>query len=385
MSASTSSNPETRAATLLAALRRGETLSPHEVRDLGEAHPGIFFRDIVEPLADSFDAKQATAYDKLMQVWITPQPPVAPRVPERVDTVYVLSRVTLGADIKIVSPILAAMKARFPEARIVFVANRKSAELFAADPRIDHLNADYPRSGPVTARLQFAEDLRSRLNAPNSIVIDPDSRMTQLGLVAVCPPESCFHFQSRVVGGETDSNLSDLIARWLVAKFGLDAQGYIAPVKEPLPPTNPCAAMSLGVGDNETKRVGGDFEARLIAALATRYETLWVDRGVGGGEAQRVTAAVEASGAARKVRFWEGGFAGFASIIAQSALYAGYDSAGQHAAAASGVPLISIFAGAPSTRFRARWTPAGSASITQVVADGMIPDAILARIASTFA
>jgi len=56
---------------------------------------------------------------------------------------------------------------------------------------------------------------------------------------------------------------------------------------------------------------------------------------------------------------WEGSFAGFASIIASSRLYVGYDSAGQHVAAASGVPLVSIFAGFPSPRMFDRWRPVG--------------------------
>ena len=78
-------------------------------------------------------------------------PRVARSIPDRVETVYVLSRVTLGADIKITSTILDAMKKRFPAAAIVFVANRKSAELFAADPRIAHLDAPSIRaSGPVS-------------------------------------------------------------------------------------------------------------------------------------------------------------------------------------------------------------------------------------------
>ena len=34
------------------------------------------------------------------------------------------------------------------------------------------------------------------------------------------------------------------------------------------------------------------------------------------------------------VRFWNGSFAAFAALIAESDLYVGYDSAGQHAAAA---------------------------------------------------
>ena len=58
----------------------------------------------------------------------------------------------------------------------------------------------------------------------------------------------------------------------------------------------PRAAVSLGVGENESKRIAGDFEAQLIRALGGKYRTIWIDRGVGGDEARRVTAAAEASG-----------------------------------------------------------------------------------------
>jgi len=359
---------------------RGQFSPDQEIRALGETCPGEFFRDVVEPLADSFDPAQAAVYERLMRVWIPPVPTVIPAIPARVDILYVLSRVTLGADIKIVSPILAAMKQRFPGARVFFVSNRKSAELFAADPHIVHWNADYPRTGPVSARLQFAHELRAKLQTENCIVVDPDSRMTQLGLIPVCNPAHYFHFPSRTAGGDGPANLADLLARWLHQNFGLTASAWIAPRVEPISGAVPRAAISLGVGDNESKRVGGDFEARLIAALGARYATVWVDRGVGGEEARRVTAAVASSGAGNRVRFWEGGFAGFASIISQCDLYVGYDSAGQHAAAASGVPVISIFAGAPSERFRSRWLASGSGDILSIAADGLAPDAILAAV-----
>src|SRR3984957_17494501 len=99
-----------------------------------------------------------------MPAWIPPRPPIQPGVPERVETVYVLSRVTLGADIKITSTILDALKKRFPDARIVLVANRKSRELFAADERISPLEAVYPRSGPVSrgSNLRIGFAARSR-------------------------------------------------------------------------------------------------------------------------------------------------------------------------------------------------------------------------------
>src|SRR5205085_4297295 len=96
---------------------------------------------------------------------------------------------------------------------------------------------------------------------------------------------------------------------------------------------------------------------RLLALLGARGLPLWIDRGAGGDEAARVTQAVERSGV--KAAFWDGSFSGFAGIIAASRLYVGYDSAGQHVAAACGVPLISIFAGFPAPRMFHRWRPSG--------------------------
>jgi hypothetical protein len=358
------------------AIRRGERLPAELVRSLGEEQPGEFFRVIVESLADSFDPAQAAAYEELMQAWIPPTPRIRPTIPEFVETVYVLSRVTLGADIKITSVILDAMKERFG-GDIFLVANRKSAELFASDARIEHLEADYPRTGPVSQRIEFARHLRRRLEGPNRIVVDPDSRMTQLGLIPVCEPERYFHFPSRTANSA--ANLTELTQHWLQETFGESGHAYIAPPRIPVRGDPSNAAVSLGVGENDSKRVGGDFEARLIRALGEKYRTIWIDRGVGGEEARRVTAAAEASGCMDRIRFWEGSFAGFASLLSQCDFYVGYDSAGQHAAAAAGIPLISIFAGAPSDRFRQRWSPAGPGRIEVIDGNSLTPNGCLAK------
>lgn len=353
----------------LDAIRRGEQLPPALVRSLGEEQPADFFRIIVEALADSFDPAQAAAYEQLMRAWIPPAPRVQPVIPDRVETVYVLSRVTLGADIKITSIVLDAMKQRFPEAAVVLVAGRKSNELFEADARLWHIDADYPRTGPVSGRMEFARELRRRIEGPNRIVVDPDSRMTQLGLIPVCEPGRAFHFPSR--SADWAENLTELTQRWLEQTFGQSGNAYAAPRKIDIEGDAPRAAISFGVGENDTKRVAGDFEVQAVRALAQNFRTLWIDRGAGGEEARRVTATVEASGSADRVRFWEGSFAGFASVISQCDLYLGYDSAGQHAAAAAGVPLISIFAGASSERFRKRWSPAGPGIIHVINADSL--------------
>jgi ADP-heptose:LPS heptosyltransferase len=378
LSASTSCKQ--RALAVLEAARRGDILPEPLIHALGEECPGEFFRIVIESLADSFDPAQAVAYKELMRAWIAEPQHVEPAISERVDTVYVLSRVTLGADIKITSVILDAMKRRFPRAGITLVGGRKSAELFAADARVSHLEAQYPRSGPVSLRLEFAYDLERKLRGHNRIVVDPDSRMTQLGLAPVCELQHAFHFPSRTA--HSAGNLTALTEHWVQEMFHTAGQAYVKPHPVRIEGETPRAAVSLGVGENDTKRVEGDFEAQMIRKLGERFRTIWIDRGVGGEEAVRVTAAARASGVADRVRFCEGSFADFVSVITQCDFYAGYDSAGQHAAAASGVPLISIFAGAPSGRFRERWAPSGPGHIHIVDATALDPAACLARFAA---
>jgi ADP-heptose:LPS heptosyltransferase len=381
---SESTSCSARAQAALDRIRRADLPPSQETLALGEECPGDFFRTVVESLADSFDPAQSAAYDFLMSAWGLQRaaPPAA--LPGDIDTVFVLSRVTLGADIKIVSPILDAMKRHFPAARIVFVAGRKSIELFEADSRLHFIEASYPRTGPVSARIAFGRELREKLSSPRAIVVDPDSRMTQLGLVAPCDLHRHFHFSSREQGSPHD-NLSAITAAWLERTFGITGEPYLAPKPAAAPTDNPCAAISLGVGENESKRIPGDFEASLIRLLGARFSSLFIDRGAGGPEARRVTLAVENSGVAHRVRFHEGSFAAFASLISQCDYYAGYDSAGQHAAAAGAVPLVSIFAGAPSPLFRSRWAPTGLAPCLVIDAATLNPHQILELIAANLA
>ena len=118
-------------------------------------------------------------------------------------TVFVLSRVTLGADVAITSVLFDALKRRFPAAEILFVAPRKSYDLFAADPRIFHLAVSY--GGSLEERLRAPW-----LEQPNAIVVDPDSRLSQLGLLPVCPEDRYCFFESRSYGGDGDEPLSAL-------------------------------------------------------------------------------------------------------------------------------------------------------------------------------
>jgi ADP-heptose:LPS heptosyltransferase len=337
------------------------------------------FRDVVEPLSDSFDPAQVEAYVNLFAPALgegLAERYRRIRAPQRFSgadpaQVVVLSRVTLGADAAITSVMLDAIKKRFRRAVILLAGARKAWELFEADPRIGHLDVPYPRAGTLRDRLAAVEPLRTAVSSSEAIVVDPDSRLTQLGLLPVCDEDRYYFFESRAYGADGEDSLVALARRWAAGTFEVEAYPYISPA--------PCAdapevTISLGVGENPRKRIADPFESSLVRALSDR--DVLIDQGAGGEEAERVARAI--AGCPR-ARTWDGSFAGFAARIARSRLYIGYDSAGQHAAAALGVPLATIFAGFPSERMLHRWRPSGKGPIEVVRLDDPSPADALER------
>lgn len=281
--------------------------------------------------------------------------------------VFVLSRVTLGADVAVTSVALAAAKRRFPDAEIYLIGPEKNAEMFAADPRIAPIAVMYARSGLLRERLLAAAELQVAVDELSSIVIDPDSRLTQLGLIPIGDDSRYFFFESRAFGGQSDASLSELMTEWLDEVFDTpDARPYLAP---PIQEKIGEITVSVGVGHNEYKRLDDQFEYEILAALVRQRRPILVDRGAGGEEAGRVNALVERLGSPSHLHLHDGSYASFASHILQSRLYVGYDSAGQHVAAAGDVPLASIFAGYPCERMLARWRPNTAASHVIAVND----------------
>jgi ADP-heptose:LPS heptosyltransferase len=206
--------------------------------------------------------------------------------------------------------------------------------------------------------------LRDRLNASaalwfdDGLVLDPDSRLTQLGLICVCPDDCYRFFESRSFGGGANERLPDLAARWADDP---EARPYAAPRPASGPPFD--ITVSLGVGENPAKRLDDKFERQLLQMLDDSGATILVDKGGSAAERERVERAVAAG-----MRTHDGPFAPFAAEIARSKLFVGYDSAAGHVASACGVPLISIAKGFVSERMAARWRPLGT------VVDGDAPD-----------
>jgi hypothetical protein len=338
------------------------------------------FRIVVERLADLFEPRLCEVYADLFSEVIARRVPDLhaehmlaryervrrprkfDRDPSAIRNVFVLSRVTLGADVAITSSMLDAAKQMFPNAQIYFVGPQKAWELFAGDPRLSHIAIAYGRGGTLDDRLSIWPALRETICKPASIVIDPDSRLTQLGLLPICPEEDYYFFESRSYGGDGDEPLSALARRWVTETFGVaDARPYIRTGQDA---AEVATTVSLGVGENPAKRVADPFEEQLLAQLP---RPVLIDRGAGGEEAHRVERAVARAGPG--VATWDGSFAGFAAHIQRSRLYVGYDSAGGHVAAACGIPMISIFTGFASERMFHRWRPTGAGKITVLRAD----------------
>ena len=338
------------------------------------------FRIVVERLADLFEPRLCEVYADLFSEFIARRipdlhaehlaaryervrrPRKFDRDPAAIRNVFVLSRVTLGADVAITSIMLDAAKQKFPNAQIYFVGPHKAWELFAADPRLKHIAIAYGRSGTLDDRLSIWRALRETMGKPISIIIDPDSRLTQLGLLPICSEEDYYFFESRSYGGDSDEPLSVLTRRWVSETFEVaDARPYI---QTGLDAAEVATTVSFGVGENPAKRIPDPFEEELLRQLP---RPVLIDRGAGGEEADRVERAVARAGPG--IAMWDGSFAGFAAHIQRSQLYVGYDSAGGHVAAACGVPIISIFAGFASERMFQRWRPTGAGKITVLRAD----------------
>ena len=365
--------------------------------NLAQAGSSALFQVLAEGLADQFEPRLSDVYAEIFAQAVALVKPASdpaalveryrrvrcPRSfrgdPGRVHRVFVLSRVTLGADVAITSVLLDAAKRRFPQAEISLVGGEKGWKLFAADARLRWLPVAYGRGGTLGERLAIWPELAAALSQPDSLVIDPDSRLTQLGLLPVCREESYFFFDSRSYGGDSQDSLTTLARRWVAEVFDVpDAAPYLAPAESSDVGSERFITVNLGVGENPAKRVPDPFEEELLRALLQPDALLVVDLGVGGEEAERVRRAVERSGApASQVRLWRGSFAAWAAMIAKSRLYVGYDSAGQHAAAVCGTPLVTVFAGFASPRMFARWSPTGPGPKEVIRVDTACPRAVL--------
>ena len=164
---------------------RGQPWSPDLLdRAIAEDDGRALMSIVVEYLGDQFKPRLCDVYARLFsEVIARVCPELIPRTRRAASTsypwpvaerVYVLSRITLGADVAVTSVLLDKAKRRYPTAEVVFVGPRKNYELFEADARILHRDVPYARGGSLRDRLQAS----AALWFDDGLVIDPDSRLT---------------------------------------------------------------------------------------------------------------------------------------------------------------------------------------------------------------
>lgn len=420
--------------------------SPHS--DLAGAGTDGLFTLLAERLSDAFDPAACRLYDLIFSRIIdasrrhpsgqsidkalsrfglknaaslsTRRQMLIDRQPFRCETAgacrkcILLSRVSLGAEIAVTSPVIAKMSEIFPRAEIVLIGHRIFSEIFSGVPRLRVRHCPYPTGNTLLERLggwldilSIVEEEIDGLADDQYLIVDPDSRLTQLGMLPLVRNESRYlFFESRSFRCEGLENISSLTSCWLQQHFGgkeprpfvqppAAARQYAQTLRTRLvPASHTLTAVSLGVGGNEKKRLGVAFERLLLQALShTDHNQVLLFKGVGREESERSEQILDMLEKPGKIRIahidgddpggllrsdsgnnvlaWQGSLATYCALIAHADLQVGYDSSNQHIAAAAGVPTIGIFADETTPMFVKRWAPHGPGPVRTVQAYGI--------------
>jgi ADP-heptose:LPS heptosyltransferase len=314
--------------------------------------------------------------------------------------ILLLSRVTIGADVAVTSIIIQRLAELFPSAEIVLIGGAKLDEIYGGNSRIRLQTVDYNRKGGLLERLSSWQSVlsiiqRELASCPlqHTILIDPDSRLSQLGVLPIISLDHYYFFDSRSgVSFASNMAMAQLTNAWLDKVTAVEDFRYPAIW---LPPPIMQQAMrfyqrlksngaqkiiviNFGFGGNPRKRVGSLLERQLLLSLLKEPNTLiLLDKGFGAQELEYsgfLLEAVKANGyPTQEVVFGDvskadigrgliglqTGIGEIAAIISKCDEYIGYDSACQHIAAALETPSLTIFAGSNNMRFIRRWSAFG--------------------------
>jgi ADP-heptose:LPS heptosyltransferase len=324
--------------------------------------------------------------------------------------ILLLSRVTIGADVAVTSIIIHRLAELYPKAEMVLIGGGKLNEIYGGNPRIRLQKAEYERNGGLLERLsnwQLVLNIiqQELITCPldNTILIDPDSRLSQLGVLPIIPPDQYYFFDSRSdVSFSGNMSMAQLTNAWLDKVTGVDNFSYPGVWLLPGPMqkaaglydrlrnngTRRVIAINFGVGGNPRKKVGRLLEQELLMSLLREPNTVIVlDKGLGDKEFQYSNSLLDAvkqngypiedavftaefnSNISSGVIGLQTRIGEIAAIIAKCDEYIGYDSACQHIAAALQTPCLTIFAGSNNMRFIRRWSAFGANSCRIVHVD----------------
>jgi ADP-heptose:LPS heptosyltransferase len=325
---------------------------------------------------------------------------------KKLQKICILSRVTIGSDVAIVSVAIQRLHRLFPHAEIVLLGSAKLQEIFGGNPHVRIQEVNYSRRGDLFERfaswfhaLEIIEEEIPPEGPDSMLIIDPDSRISQLGLLPLTSRDNHLFVNTHENGPLFNLSMAELTNEWITRVFNSTDFCYPKVWVQPsaLEQARRLAAslrqsgcrritaINFGVGGNERKRLGIAFEQDLVCELLKEPGTVvLLDKGFGDEETAgslEIVSRVRAGGySAIEARFGdsedlninhgvynvEAGIGEMAALIAESDDYIGYDSACQHIAAALAVPTITVFAGTDNPAFVRRWSACGNTSCAVV-------------------
>lgn len=323
-------------------------------------------------------------------------PPLTLNQKKNIRKIIVLSRVTVGADVAITSVIIHRLAAYFPSAELIIAGPSHLPEILYNLPSVYWTKFYYDRDGGLLGRLTAWSALYKLVKkewqgfSPEQVLlVDPDSRLSQLGLLPMVPDSSYAYLNSRDDQVE-DLRISEITNLWLNNLLGEEKQQrpeisirtvHLQNIKKFLQQfakSIRIIVMNFGVGNDAKKRLPDPFEQKLLLHLFNQHDILVIlDSGCHPHERQRArelmhqmkangvaaTAVTEKDINNKNISFqnglvcFQGGIGSLSAFIDQADLFFGYDSCCQHLATACNTPSVICFAGAPNDRFFCRWRP----------------------------
>ena len=325
---------------------------------------------------------------------------------EQVHRIVVLSRVTIGADILLTSVVLQRLRAAYPQAKLVVVGDGKLQGLLGGIDGVHIENVKYARRGPLHQRLSAWLEILEHVDALSpDLVISPDSRLDQLGLLPLID-DARYRLWENTQPGEQARSLADMVDAWLQHLLPQTNAQLICPhISFPRPQreqqkrlrdalgTRPIAAVKLDHGGNPDKALPEAGVTKILETLRARGWRILLDRGFGADELAESDALVQRMGwevvdvddsgrpelgvaiddlaigalsTVEVVRF-HGSIAGWAAAVSCCQMALSYDSVGHHLAAALDVPVVVAFTGHSHADFPVAWAPRGNGPIDVVV------------------
>ena len=121
-----------------------------------------------------------------------------------VKKILLLSRVTIGADVAITSVVIQRLLKIFPDAELILIGSNKLEEIYSENNKIKIRKVFYSRKGGLFERLsswlsvlKIIKQETKIYPLENIVLIDPDSRLSQLGVLPLIPDNNYFFFDSR--------------------------------------------------------------------------------------------------------------------------------------------------------------------------------------------